>query len=153
MARVEPAVPTLTLVPSTIARPGLRFWYQGDPKAMECEGCPVRALCYRLEPGRRYEVKVLRDIQHPCELHDEGRVTVCEVQEVPFQSSVKAGRLRGTAAHWEPVPCGMPECPQYGFCHPVGPVRDTKMEIVSDDGAMECPAGFDLHRVTMKPLE
>lgn len=143
----------LTLVPLHMASEGARFRFQGDPKAMECEGCPVRSLCFRLEPGHAYEVETVRDVRHPCELHDEGTVAVVQVAEVPFQSSVPAKDLRGTATHWTPPPCGMPECPRYGFCHPRGPQVGAKMEIVHVGDAMECPAGLDLREATLRPME
>lgn len=125
----------------------------GDPQAMECEGCPVRTLCYRLDAGRTYEVESVRDVRHTCELHDDGQVAVVEVAEVPFQASVPSKDLRGTATHWTAPACGMPECPRYGFCHPVGPVAGAKMEIVRVGESMECPAGLDLKEVTLKPME
>lgn len=142
----------LGLVPLTLASEGARFRFLGDPKAMECEGCPVRTLCFKLAPGRSYEVEAVREVRHTCELHDEGQVAVVEVNEVPFQASVPAKDLRGTATHWRPPACGMPECAMYGFCHPVGPLVDGKMEIVHVGDAMDCPAGFDLRRVTLNPM-
>lgn len=145
-------LPELTLVPEGLAQEGYTFRFMGDPKAFECEGCPVRNVCFRLEAGRSYKVVEVRDVAHICELHDGGRVRVCRVEEVDIQLSVPAKDLRGTATHWSPPACRMPECPSYGFCHPVGPEVGGKMEIVRVGNPLDCPAGFDLRRATVRPM-
>lgn len=150
--RRVPPVPQLTLLPATLAEPGYRFVYRGDGGFEECDGCPVRGVCYRLTPGRRYQVETVRDVEHPCGLHDEARVRVCTVQEVPLHTSLETKHLRGTAAHWSPVPCGYPECKTYKLCHPVGAPAG-RYAIAQDAGPLACPMGYDLHRVTLEPLD
>jgi len=142
----------LTLVPEGLAQPGFSFTFRGPNRGEECQGCPVQKLCFNLEPGLHYRVTAVRDVRHPCNLHDEGRVRVVQVEEAPFMTSLETKHLRGTAATWSPVPCGMPECPQNSLCHPVGPVAGARCEIVEDGGTMTCPAGFDIHRVALKRL-
>lgn len=145
-------MPLLTLLPSTLAATGYRFTYRGDGRFEECEGCPVKGVCYRLEPGRRYEVQAVRDVEHPCNLHETGRVRVCTVQEIPLHTSLETKHLRGTAAHWRPVPCGYPECPNNRLCHPVA-TPEGRYAIVEDRGQLRCPMGYDLHTVTLEPLD
>lgn len=137
----------LTLVPPGMAQQGRRFSFVG-PNDEECQGCPFRKLCFNLEPGGVYEVSEVRQVRHPCRLHDGEEVQVVRVVPAPFVSSVEAKKLRGTAVTWQPVPCGYPKCPQYGLCHPVGPARGQRYQ-VEDEGAMDCPAGFELRRVRL----
>lgn len=143
----------LTLVPSTLAAKGYRFTFTGPNRDIECAACPFTKLCFGLEPGRRYEVKTVREVQHPCELHDEGRVRVVEAVEVPFATTIERRHLRGTAAHWTPIPCGKPECKNWGLCHPVGPTAGAGHAIVAQKGKLECPAGYDLERVELKKMD
>jgi hypothetical protein len=133
-----------------MARAGDTFSFRGDPNDAACEGCPVRSLCYRLEPGRHYRVVEVRDKTHPCRLHAHDKVRVCTVEEAPFTSTVEAGRLRGTAVQWSPVPCGFPECPNNALCHPVGP-QPGRYEVV-DQGAVACPMHYELRKVTLRRL-
>jgi uncharacterized protein len=143
----------LTLVPSTLAKKGYRFTFAGPNKDIECAACPFQKLCFGLEPGRTYEVRQVRDVQHPCELHDEGKVRAVAVEEVTFPSSIERKHLRGTAAHWTPVDCGRPSCANWSLCHPVGHSSGAKHAIVKTHGAVECPAGFDVERVDLKKMD
>ena len=142
----------LTLVPSTLARKGHRFTFLGPNKDIECAACPFQKLCFGLEPGRTYEVKGVREVQHPCELHDEGKVRVVEAVEVPFAATVERRHLRGTAAPWTAPDCKRPSCANWALCHPVGPTAGARHAIVAMQGAVECPAGFDLEKVTLKKM-
>lgn len=141
----------LTLVPATLARRGLGFTFAGPSGGPECMACPVRRLCFGLEAGRRYEVQTVRDVVHPCALHEGGKVRVAEVAEATFAASIERRHLRGTAAAWSPPACGTPHCGNYGLCHPVGPIPG-RHEIVEAGAALDCPAGLDVARVRLKPL-
>lgn len=143
----------LTLVPDTLARRGLGFLVQEGSVPTECQSCPFQKLCLGLQPGQRYVVNALRDVTHPCALHEGGRVRVVEVEAAAFPSTVETRLLRGTAATWTPVPCGMPECANWALCHPVGPKAGLRNQIVAEEGAVACPAGFELTRVQLKPME
>ena len=115
--------------------------------------CPLHKLCFGLEPGRAYEVKGTRTVMHPCELHDGGKVQVVEVEEVPFTSSLEARHLRGTAATWSPVACGMPQCANYALCHPQGVSAGVRHQIVETGEKLECPAGFDLVKAKLRKMD
>lgn len=143
---------TLTLVPEPLAAPGYRFTFRGPNTGEECKGCPFQKLCFGLDPGRRYQVATLRDVVHPCALHESGRVRVVTVEEVPFPTTLESNLLRGTAATWSPIPCGMPECRNYALCHPQGVQAATRHEIVASEGKVECPAGYDITRVQLKRM-
>lgn len=142
---------TLTLVPGPMASKGQAFTFLGPNAGPECDGCPFKRLCFGLEPGTHYEVRAVRSVTHPCGLHDEGRVHVVEVASAPFATSVETRLLRGTAATWTPIPCGMPECGNYALCHPTG-IPPGRHEIVGQEGSLDCPAGYELTRVRLKGL-
>lgn len=142
----------LTLVPVDLARPGYRFTFLGENKGMECEGCPVRKLCFQLHPGGVYEVQEVRGVRHPCELHDGGRVAVVLVQRVGFSTSLESKHLRGTAATWNPVDCGYPECPNWSLCHPVGVQQGVRYEIKAVGSKIDCPMNYDIKRVDLGPV-
>ena len=143
---------TLTLVPEALARPGQGFHFLGANPGDECRGCPFQRICFGLDAGHHYEVREVRDVTHPCALHDEGHVRVVQVAQVPFATSLESRQLRGTAATWTPVPCGKPQCPSYALCHPVGPPAGARYAIAADDGPLPCPAGFVLSRVRLQAL-
>lgn len=142
----------LTLVPVTLAETGYRFTFQGPNKDIECAACPFQKLCFGLTPGHAYTVKAVRDVKHPCELHDEGKVRVVEVEEVPFTSTLERRHLRGTAAPWTPIACGRPDCVNWKLCHPVGLAAGARHAIVAQEGTVECPAGFDLEKVALRNM-
>jgi uncharacterized protein (UPF0179 family) len=143
----------LTLVPDTLARRGWGFTFTGANAGSECAACPLQKLCFGLKPGHRYEVAALRDVTHPCALHEGGKVRVVEAVEAPFTSTVETRLLRGTAATWAPLPCARPECANWSLCHPVGPRAGLRDQIVAEHGRVECPAGFELTKVQLKPME
>lgn len=143
----------LTLVPEPLAEVGYRFWFRGANDGPECRECPVRNICFRIPAGRRYEVKQVRKVAHPCDLHEGGRVRVCLVEEVPFRTSLEEKHLRGTAAHWTPIPCGYPECDRYALCHPVGPQAGARYTIKGTGAAIPCPMHYRIREVELEPLE
>ncbi|HUR62658.1 MAG TPA: UPF0179 family protein [Candidatus Thermoplasmatota archaeon] len=143
----------LTLVPDTLARRGLGFFVPGGAVPTECQGCPLQKLCLGLAPGQRYVVSALREVVHPCALHEGGKVRVVEVAPAAFPTTVETRLLRGTAATWTPVPCGMASCANWALCHPVGPKPGLRNQIVASEGAVACPAGFELTKVQLKPME
>jgi uncharacterized protein len=143
---------TLTLVPESGARVGAGFLFNGPNAGEECRGCPFQRLCFGLEAGKRYVVQKRRDVTHPCALHEGGRVRVVEVAEAPFATSLESRHLRGTAATWKPIPCGTPECANYALCHPVG-ARPGRHEIVAQESALECPAGYEVTKVLLRPMQ
>ena len=142
----------LTLVPEAASAKGSRFTFVGPNKGEECAGCPYQKLCFGLQPGHTYEVAKARELTHPCALHDGGKVRVVQVEEVPFTATVERRHLRGTAAAWEWLGCRKPSCRNWGLCHPQGHTVDAKHAIVAQHGKVECPAGYDLEKVELKPM-
>lgn len=143
----------LTLVPAALAEPGRRFTFAGPNAGDECKGCPFQKLCFGLKPGHTYQVATLRDVSHPCALHDDGKVRVVTVEEAPFAASLERHHLRGTAAPWTPPPCRKPSCRNWGLCNPKGHPTGARYAITAQQGKVECPAGYDLEKVALKPME
>lgn len=149
----------LTLVPEALAATGARFTFRapnvpttGGNTGEECQDCPFQKLCFGLTTGHTYTVTGLRDVTHPCALHEGGRVHVVTVAETDFPSSIESRVLRGTAAAWTPIPCGRPDCGSYALCHPKGHKAGARHEITANEGALPCPAGYELTRVRLKPM-
>lgn len=143
----------LTLVPDALAARGYRFTFVGPNLGEECAGCPFQKLCFGLEPGRTYEVKGVRPVAHPCNLHDTGKARVVTVEEVAFPATLERRHLRGTAAPWTAPDCRRPSCKNWALCHPVGHTAGARHAITAQHGAVECPVGFDLERVDLKPMD
>ena len=143
----------LTLVPVAVAEPGFRFTFAGPNPGEECKGCPFQKLCFGLAAGHSYKVASVREVTHPCALHEEGRVRVVTVEETAFPATLEREHLRGTAAPWTSPDCRKPSCVNWNLCHPKGHVQGARHEIVEQRGAVHCPAGFDLERVDLKPME
>lgn len=144
-------MPHLSLVPASLAAPGYRFTFLGPNRGEECQGCPFTKMCFDVEPGARYEVTAVRSVQHPCGLHDEGKVRVVEVQRVGFDTTMETKRLRGTAATFEPIPCGRPDCKNWSLCHPYGVQTGIRYGVEAAED-VPCPAGFKIKRVQATPL-
>jgi uncharacterized protein (UPF0179 family) len=139
----------LTLVPTTLATPGYLFRNYGDQNAEECDGCPVRAVCFKTPPGH-YEIVEVRDVQHPCKLH-EGTMSVCTAKEVPTVTTLEVKLLKGTATNWGAIECGFPECKNNALCHPR--MDAGHMEIVSVGETIECPMHYEIKQVSLRPLQ
>lgn len=141
----------LTLAPDLLAHEGMTFTFIGPNTGGECDGCPVQKLCFDLQPETRYKVTELRDVVHPCNLH-EGGMRVVTVEPTGFETTLDTKRLRGTAATFVPVDCGMPECTNWKLCHPVGPKRNVRYQVTSVGDAVDCPMNYNIKRVQLDPL-
>jgi uncharacterized protein (UPF0179 family) len=146
-------VALLTLVPDALAAPGYRFTFAGPNLGEECAGCPFQKLCFGLKPGHSYVVKSVRPAVHPCGLHDTGKAHVVVVEESSFPATIERRHLRGTAAAWTAPDCRRPSCRNWALCHPVGHTAGARHAITAQKGAVECPVGFDLERVELKPMD
>jgi uncharacterized protein (UPF0179 family) len=143
----------LTLVPDALAAPGFRFTFAGPNLGEECTGCPFQKLCFGLKPGHSYVVKSVRPVAHPCALHDTGKARAVVVEETSFPATIERHHLRGTAAAWSAPDCRRPSCRNWALCHPVGHAEGARHAITAQKGAVECPAGFDLEKVDLKPMD
>ena len=124
----------ITLVSSSIAKKGYTFIHEGEtPK--ECKACRLITTCIdNLERGRRYTIREVRKIQHPCLLG--GTVTVVDVSEpeiVMFLDSKLA--FEGMSVEYHPDCTG---CEIADICMPVGLKKGDKIQIIEVLGDSPC---------------
>ena len=80
----------ITLIGTSLARPGLEFIYEGE--LAECEGCKVFKVCNNLQPKKRYRIVGLRNgAMHECRIHHEN-VCAVEVIESPVNQTTLTQR-------------------------------------------------------------
>ena len=70
--KTEDSEPKITLV-SKRWQIGMKFIFNG--KTPNCSKCRLIGACQNLEPGKLYEIKSLKDIEHDCLLTKEKVVT------------------------------------------------------------------------------
>lgn len=57
---------------------GMKFVFNG--KTSTCDKCRLIGACQNLEPGKLYEIKSLKDIEHDCLLTEEKVVTAYVIE-------------------------------------------------------------------------
>ncbi len=134
----------VTLLGTLLAKPGLTY-IVGRP-GPECEPCAFKALCHNLPVGHRYRVARVREVTHPCAVH-EGPVRVIEVEPARFETTfVGRGAVAGSTAQFQEKGCGRPDCPSWAVCHPPGLPPGLRVRLLEDRDAPACPAGLTLRR-------
>lgn len=107
-------MPDITLIRTRQAVPGFTFTYLGAAPA--CRTCPYRNACLTLEIGRRYEVKRVRPVTHPCALQED-EASVVEVAALPRPLVTEGdGVLVGSTIEVGRYPCGRMDCPNWEVC-------------------------------------
>ena len=86
----------ITLIGTTLARPGLEFVYQGALPA--CVHCKVRKACNNLRVGRKYRIVSVRNTQHDCLVHLNGASAV-ECVEAPVVALIGSDMAIVELAH------------------------------------------------------
>jgi len=124
------------------ARQGYEFLHLG--RAEECEGCRlVRTCMENLEPGRRYRITGIKDMEHPCALH--GKVRVVEVEEAGVPAALEKRRVFiGSKIEFSRQDCDDIFCPGYRFCRPEGLLEGDVCRITDSQEALECKRGRSL---------
>ncbi|AFK22944.1 UPF0179 family protein [Pyrococcus sp. ST04] len=110
----------ITLVGEKLAKPGLEFIYYGP--AEPCKTCKLARVCIgNLEVGRRYKIVSVRNIEHPCPLH-EGKVRTVRVVEPAIEVLIDPRyAIAGSKIKLKFVECDDPE----------------KLEIIRPEGLFE----------------
>lgn len=139
-------MPDITLLAVAESREGFEFIYQGGGPV--CRTCPYRHACLTLDPGRKYVVKRVRPITHPCALQ-ETDAHVVEVAPVARELVVDArSAVAGSSVEAGRYPCRRLDCPNWWAC--AGPSLPTKQRYLVesvDVGPVECRIGRTLKRV------
>ncbi|ASJ00879.1 UPF0179 family protein [Thermococcus gorgonarius] len=135
----------ITLVGEKLAKPGLEFIYYGP--AEPCKSCRLARVCVgNLEPGRRYKIVRVRNIEHSCPLH-EGKVRVVEVVEPPIEILMDPrSAILGSKVTLKFVDCSDPE--KESLARPEGLFEGDQVKIEEIVGEVECDGKkFKLVRV------
>ncbi len=107
----------ITLIGTTLARPGLEFVYQGALPA--CDRCKVRKACNNLRVGRKYRIISVRNTRHDCPVHLGGASAV-ECVEAPVVALIGADMAIVNSRILFECSCPRTECKAYDLCHPDG---------------------------------
>lgn len=137
----------LTLLPKNLAKPGFSFVAgKGDN---ECKGCRFYKTCVdNLKPGRIYTVSSVRNIEHPCKIHDSG-VKIVEVNESQIEAAIpKKFAIEGATGVFS-FSCNE-RCQYHDFCIPDGIKIGDKFHIIRIIEKIECPLNNNILRVTLK---
>lgn len=137
----------LTLLPKNLAKPGFSFVAgKGDN---ECKGCRFYKTCVdNLKPGRIYTVSSVRNIEHPCKIHDSG-VKIVEVNESQIEAAIpKKFAIEGATGVFS-FSCNE-RCQYHDFCFPDGIKIGDKFHIIRIKEKIECPLNNNILKVTLK---
>jgi uncharacterized protein (UPF0179 family) len=140
----------LTLVGVKQAKKGAKFVHIGHAEI--CEDCELYKVCIgNLEPKRIYEIIDVRNIEHPCKIHEDG-VRVVEVEYSNIKGVLEAKQaITGATITYSPIECDFYDCPHIDICKPSGLFEGDKciIEEVSEK-IDECRAGKALRVVNLK---
>jgi uncharacterized protein len=138
----------ITLIGERQAKEGRKFVYRGPQT--ECRECKLKAVCFNLDTGGLYRIKVKRDVHHECKIHEDG-VRVVEVERMPRRVSVsKKAAVEGSTVTVEEIRCRTLGCEKYRLCHPIGLDKGMKGKITKVCEDLVCPEGMKLVEVVIE---
>lgn len=143
----------LTLIGVKLAKKNRKFIFSGA--LPECENCDpsLKSVCLlNLEKGIMYEIINVRNIVHPCAVH-EGGVTIVEVQKAPIKAALDARKVyEGATISFHHLDCDELSCKNYEFCKPKGIKENGKYKITMVFGNLPhtCEKGMRLKLVELK---
>jgi uncharacterized protein (UPF0179 family) len=141
----------ITLIGTTLARPGLEFVYQGALDA--CGSCKVRKACNNLRVGRKYRILSVRNTRHDCQVHLNGASAV-ECVESPVVALIGADMAIVNSRILFECACTRTECKDYDLCRPDGIVEGDRYlvgEVLGNPPA-PCEKGRSLKLVELRPI-
>jgi len=119
----------------------------------ECENCRFKNTCIdSLEEGRIYVITDVKDTEHPCRVHEGGKVKVVLVERSDIESLIDSKiAFEGSNILFNPPKCDE-ECPNQNLCFPEGLCNGDKCKILKNIGKTdyECVKGLNLRRVLLK---
>lgn len=140
----------ITLIGTSLAIEGLKFMYYGP--SSQCENCRFKNTCIEtLEEGRIYVIKEVKDSQHPCLIHEGGKVKVVDVEKADIEGLIDSKRaFEGSNIVFNPPDCDV-DCYMKDQCFPEGIYTDDRCKIVKtmEKPARECVKGLDLRLVIL----
>jgi hypothetical protein len=140
----------ITLAGGALSNEGAVFRYTGT--ADECEECGLKNVCHRLIPGRRYRVVSVRDIEHDCPVHHEGKVKVVEVEELPMELAIPSRKaLEAALVVLDEPECPRKWCPNHVLCTIPQDLKGGKVAIKELKESLDCPRDLKLKRSIVEP--
>lgn len=141
----------ITLIGKNLADKGLVFRHYGA--SSECEKCRFKGTCIDpLESGRMYIIKDVKDTEHPCPIHEGGKVKVVEVDRAYIKAAVNSKKaFEGSKIVFFPPECDE-DCSMKDLCFPEGLYREDKCKIVKKVSKLnkKCAKGLDLTTVLLR---
>ena len=141
----------ITLIGKKLAQQGLKFIHYG-PSA-ECEVCRFKSSCIdSLEEGRMYIITNLKETEHPCPIHEGGKVQVVEVERADINALINSKKaFEGSMLIFDFPECNK-ECTMRDLCFPEGLYKGDKCKIVKNEGNSpnKCINGLNLSLVILK---
>ncbi len=141
----------ITLIGKNLAEKGLKFVHYGS--SAECDECRFKSTCIDpLEEGRVYIVMDVKDTEHPCPIHEGGKVKVVEVERAEIEAIVDSKKaFEGSMILFEHPDCEK-ECTMRDLCFPEGIYEGDKCNIVKNLGKSpnKCINGLNLRLVLLK---
>jgi len=141
----------ITLIGNDLAKKGLKFMYYGA--ASQCEKCRFKVTCIdSLEEGRMYRIRDVKNTEHPCMIHNGGKVKVVDVEKSITKAMIDSKRaFEGSNIVFVPPDCDE-ECSMRGLCFPEGLYHEDKCKIIKKLGnpKEKCPKGLNLNVVLLK---
>jgi uncharacterized protein (UPF0179 family) len=138
----------VTLVGEKHAKKDRIFIYRGP--LSNCRECKVKTVCFNLEEGRRYIIKEVRQMHHPCKIH-EGGVRAVEYEILPIEHALNAdGAIEKARITVEaPEECQNRGCEHYKLCFPNGLKAGSQYEIREVRDTVTCSEGKKLKEVLL----
>ncbi len=123
----------ITLIGTNLAQKGLEFMHCGG--APPCEKCRFKNTCIDpLEEGRIYRIKEVKDTQHPCPIHEGGKVKVVEVEKALIKALIDSKvAFEGSNILFNPLNCDC-DCEQWDLCAPEGLYEGDRCKIIKNLG-------------------
>ncbi|MCE5214189.1 MAG: UPF0179 family protein [Methanobacterium sp.] len=141
----------ITLIGNILATEGLEFIHCGPVPA--CEKCRFKNTCIdTLEEGRMYKITQVKDTQHPCAVHEGGKVKVVNVEKANIKALIDSKiAFEGSNIVFNPPLCDK-KCDLKQLCTPNGLYEHDRCKIIKNIGKapIKCAIGLDLHQVILE---
>lgn len=141
----------ITLIGTNLAQKGLEFVHCGG--ASPCQRCRFKNTCIdTLEDGRIYLITEVKDTQHPCPIHEGGKVKVVVVEKSPIKALIDSKiAFEGSNILFNPIECDN-GCLDQELCAPEGLYEGDRCKIIKNLGKSQfkCSDGTDLNLVLLE---
>jgi len=132
----------VTLVGKNMAVVGAEFVYNGPSN--ECRECKVRTVCFNLIKGRGYRITAIREMTHPCAVHED-QVVAVEFEQMPFEISIDPKLvIEGAVVTVTGRDCQNTPCQYFRLCAQDTVPNNSKVMIKRLGTEIVCPIGRNL---------